>query len=361
MADHLRQPKSLVSTLFSVGIIAGAVWVLSPFLLSLLWAAIIAIAFWPLHNWVLGKVSGRPNSASLLTTLLVAVLLVGPMIALLLFAVNDVLNFTDFLLVADGVGVHAPVWLKEVPVLGRFLEDQWQFYIATPDQLSVALKESLTSSLSVVQTTAQTLLVELLERVATLFFALWVLFFFFRDGVRLSGTLNRIGNDWLGRRWHPYVIHLPSAMRASVNGLVIVSFAEAVLLASLYFMCGVPGAVLFGTFTAVIAFVPMAAPAVLAVVAMVLFTAGNSGASIALFVVGTIVVLFADYLIRPMLIQDGTHLPFLAVLFGVFGGVIMLGIVGLIIGPVMLVLLVVFFDEASHIEEIVPRREEDTC
>jgi len=61
-----------------------------------------------------------------------------------------------------------------------------------------------------------------------------------------------------------------------------------------------------------------------------------------------LVVLIADYLVRPLLIQGGTHLPFLAVLFGVFGGVITMGIVGLIIGPVLLVLLVVFFDEASH-------------
>jgi predicted PurR-regulated permease PerM len=81
---------------------------------------------------------------------------------------------------------------------------------------------------------------------------------------------------------------------------------------------------------------------------MILFLSGNGADAVVLITVGMLVVLIADYLVRPLLIQGGTHLPFLAVLFGVFGGVITMGIVGLIIGPVLLVLLVVFFDEASH-------------
>lgn len=360
MADPLRQPKSLVSMLFTVFIIAGAIWVLSPFLLSLLWAAIIGLAFWPMHGWMIRKSANRPTSAALLSTLLVALLLVGPMIGLLIFALGDVLSLTAFLATADSNGHPEPPWLRNVPLVGGYLHDKWQLYLSRPDQISLVLQDSFTNRLNVVQETAQTLLVDVLERVATLFFALWVLFFIFRDGPRLATTVNRIGNQWLGRRWSPYVSHLPSAMRASVNGLVIVSFAEAVLLAALYAMCGVPGAVLFGTFTAVIAFIPMAAPAVLAVVGVMLFTAGDSAAAIGLVVAGILLVMVADYLVRPLLIQDGTHLPFLAVLFGVFGGVITLGIVGLIIGPVMLVLLDVFFDEASHIERLAGNIDEDS-
>ena len=55
----------------------------------------------------------------------------------------------------------------------------------------------------------------------------------------------------------------------------------------------------------------------------------------------------ADYVVRPVLIQGGTALPFLAILFGIFGGVGTMGIVGLIIGPVLLVLLLVLFREAA--------------
>ncbi|MDX1668230.1 MAG: AI-2E family transporter, partial [Limnobacter sp.] len=213
---------------------------------------------------------------------------------------------------------------------------------------SALLRDVLTQRLGFVQGTASAVFLELLGRVATLFFSLWVLFFFYRDGSSISIRMNKIGSDWLGPRWKPYVAQMPPALRAAVNGLVIVSFAEAVILSILFALCGVYAPVLLGTVTAIIAFIPMAAPGVLALVGMILFLSGEGAAAIVLISVGTLVVMVADYLIRPLLIQGGTHLPFLAVLFGVFGGVITMGIVGLIIGPVLLVLLVVFFDEASH-------------
>lgn len=348
MAEHLKQPKSLISMLFTILILVGAAVVLSPFLLAILWAGIIATAFWPLHCRIRAKFPGRPNAAAFVSTLVVAFLLVGPMIALIVFMVLDVLEITNFLRQADNAGVAVPDWLPQIPLLGELLVQSWKEYLAVPKQISGLLRETLTQRLGDVQGTASAILLELFGRVATLFFALWVLFFFYRDGSAISIRMNRIGTDWLGQRWKPYVSHMPPALRAAVNGLVIVSFAEAAILALLFAACGVYAPVLLGAITALIAFIPMAAPGLLAVLGMILFLSGDAAQAIVLVSVGMVVVLVADYLIRPLLIQGGTHLPFLAVLFGVFGGVITMGIVGLIIGPVLLVLLVVFFDEASH-------------
>lgn len=348
MAEHLKQPKSLISMLFTILILAGAAVVLSPFLLAILWAGIIATAFWPLHCRIRARFPGKPNGAAFLTTLVVALLLVGPMIGLIVFMVQDVLQITDLLRRADESGVAVPGWLPRIPLLGEMLAMAWRDYLSVPNQVSSLLRDTLTQRLGDIQGTASTILLELLGRVATLFFALWVLFFFYRDGSSISIRMNRIGTDWLGQRWKPYVSHMPPALRAAVNGLVIVSFAEAVILSVLFYACGVYAPVLLGTVTALIAFIPMAAPGLLAVLGMVLFLNGQAGDAIALITVGMLVVLVADYIARPLLIQGGTHLPFLAVLFGVFGGVVTMGIVGLIIGPVLLVLLVVFFDEASH-------------
>ncbi|OCY13359.1 MAG: hypothetical protein BEV12_24030 [Microcystis aeruginosa CACIAM 03] len=97
MAEHLRQPKSLISTLFTVLILVGAAIVLSPFLLAILWAGIIATAFWPLHCRIRARFPGKPNGAAFLTTLVVAFLLVGPMIGLIVFMVQDILEITTFL------------------------------------------------------------------------------------------------------------------------------------------------------------------------------------------------------------------------------------------------------------------------
>jgi len=188
---------------------------------------------------------------------------------------------------------------------------------------------------------------DLTSRLATLFFALWILYFFYQDGKAISAWLNQIGYKWLEKRWPSYVFQLPEAMRAAVNGIVIVGFAEAILLSALLYACRVPSAVTLGVITAVIAFVPMAAPLLLAVIGFFLFAQGNVAAGISVFTIGTLIVMLADYLVRPVLIRGGTELPFLAILFGIFGGVGTMGIVGLIIGPVLLVLLLVLFREAA--------------
>ena len=194
---------------------------------------------------------------------------------------------------------------------------------------------------------AQGVFLDLTSRLATLLFALWVLYFFYQDGRAISAWVNQIGYRWLEKRWPSYVFQLPDAMRAAVNGIVIVGFAEALLLSLLLWACGVPSAVTLGVIIAVIAFIPMAAPLLLALIGFVLFAGGSPALGIVVFALGTIIVMVADYVVRPVLIQGGTALPFLAILFGIFGGVATMGIVGLIIGPVLLVLLLVLFREAA--------------
>ncbi|MFN7834261.1 MAG: AI-2E family transporter [Burkholderiaceae bacterium] len=348
MATHLNQPRSLVSTLFTVAILAGGLFVLSPFLLAILWAGIIATAFWPLHCGIRSRWPDRPNLAALCSTLVVAFLLVGPMIGLLLFMINDVINVTVFLLTADSQGVPVPEWLQGIPLAGKFLSARWDEYLAMPDQLSALLREAISSKLTLIQGAAQTILLELLGRGATLFFALWVLFFFYRDGESFAERLNTIGQDWLGARWLPYISQMPMALRAAVNGLVFVSFAEAALLSALFALCSVPSPVLLGSLTALIAFIPMAAPLLLTLLGGLLLASHAVAAGVVVIVIGNLIVLSADYVFRPLLIQGGTNLPFLAILFGVLGGVFMLGIVGLVIGPVLLVLFAVFINEASQ-------------
>jgi predicted PurR-regulated permease PerM len=345
--------RQIVSILFTCIILAGAFVVLSPFILAIIWAAIIATASWPLHQWSLQRCGQRASLAALLTTGIISVLLVGPTVLLVFFVTQDVISITHYLIHANAVGEPAPLWLARLPVAGDQLLPLWQRYLAQPAQLSGVLDATMAARLSVIQETAQVLLLNLTGRVATLFFALWVLFFFYRDGWHLTAQFNRIGYKWLDRRWPAYVHQVPDALRAAVNGLVIVGFGEAVLLSVLFWACGVPSAVLFGVATAVLAFVPMAAPLLLGVLGLIMFASGATFAGVALVVVGLIIVLGADYTIRPMLIQGGTQLPFLGILFGIFGGVVTMGVVGLIIGPVILVLLMVFFREAAIDEESV--------
>lgn len=349
IGSQMPPAKLLVSILFTASILFGAFVVLSPFILAILWAAILAVATWPLHEAIGKRLDGRSALSAAVSTTLVLFFLVGPMALLLVFLSQDVYTAASYLIEADTYGKPVPAVLGKLPFGGDYLTALWEKYLAQPKRLS----EILEAQLDVIRNAAQTVFLDLTSRLATLLFALWVLYFFYQDGKAISAWVNQIGYKWLERRWPSYVFQLPDALRAAVNGIVIVGFAEALLLSLLLWICGVPSAVTLGVVIAVIAFIPMAAPLLLGVIGFILFAGDAPVAGIAVFAVGTIIVMVADYVVRPVLIQGGTELPFLAILFGIFGGVGTMGIVGLIIGPVLLVLLLVLFREAAIDERSV--------
>jgi predicted PurR-regulated permease PerM len=53
---------------------------------------------------------------------------------------------------------------------------------------------------------------------------------------------------------------------------------------------------------------------------------------------GVILVHPIDNVIRPLVISNVTHIPFLLVMFGVLGGLAAFGLIGLFLGPVILAL-----------------------
>jgi predicted PurR-regulated permease PerM len=341
---NLPPAKLLVSILFSAGIIAGAFVVLSPFMLAILWAGILAVATWPMHESIRRRLGPkRDYLAASISTIVVLLFLVGPMALLVVFLSQDIYTAAAYLIDADTYGKPVPSVFSKIPFGGDYLVQLWEKYLSQPKHLSMVLENQL----DILRDAAQTVFFDLTSRLATLFFALWVLYFFYQDGRAISAWLNQLGYKWLEKRWPSYVFQLPDAMRAAVNGIVIVGFGEAILLSALLYACRVPSAVTLGVVTAVIAFIPLAAPLLLAIIGFFLFAQGNVAAGISVFVIGTLIVMVADYFVRPVLIRGGTELPFLAILFGIFGGVGTMGIVGLIIGPVLLVLILVLFREAA--------------
>ncbi len=339
---------TLVSVLFSCLILLATFIVLQPFLLSLVWAAVIVITTWPMHLKIRARLNGRGALAAGCSTMVVALALVVPMIVLLVYAAEDVRSIVSFLIHANESGAAQPSWLGNVPLAGELLTAKWQQYLGSPNQLT----DLFPARLGYLQSLVQSGLVEMASRVAMLFFALWVLFFFYLEGDRLITRISFIGFKWLKSRWPSYIYHIPPAVRSAVNGLVLVGLAEGVLISLILAITGVRSAVLLGALTAVLALVPLAGPLLLGLVGTFLVAQGSPLSGAFVFVLGSTVLILADYMLRPRLIKGSTALPFLAILFGIFGGIAAMGILGLIIGPVILALFMVLLREASIDESV---------
>ena len=76
-----------------------------------------------------------------------------------------------------------------------------------------------------------------------------------------------------------------------------------------------------------------------------LLLSGHIGAGLGLLAWGAIVVHPIDNILRPLLISSATDIPLLIVLFGVGGGLLAFGMVGLFLGPLILTVLLAIWRE----------------
>jgi predicted PurR-regulated permease PerM len=188
-----------------------------------------------------------------------------------------------------------------------------------------------------------------LHRLIDVGFAFLCLFFFYKDGHALQGQTAAIGAHLIGaQRWTLYALKVPTAVRATVNGLVLVGLAEGVLLGIGYQFAGVPSAVLWAAATGVLAIIPFGAPLAFGAVALLLLYQGNTMGAVAIVALGAVVLFVADHFVRPTIIGNATKLPFLAVLLGILGGVETLGLIGLFVGPVAMTLFVTLWHEEKR-------------
>ena len=301
-------------------------------------------ATWPLRQILVSRDLGETAIASLLT-LAIAAFLVVPLIGIGFEAAQERATIAQWLHDIRQNGLTAPDWLSHLPFVGDRLAIWWEANLGQPEAASVLVGRIGNSGmLSLTRTVG----LELVHRVMILIFSLLALFFLYRDGPRILKQAVVISDRLWGPSGALLGRHFVSAVRGTINVLVLVGLAEGVLLGIAYAAAGLPHPVLLGLATAVLATVPFGAPVVFVACGMVLLVQSQATAGIVLIAFGSVIVFVADHFVRPILISGSTRLPFLWVLLGIFGGLETFGLVGLFLGPAIMSVLVEIWRDASH-------------
>ena len=338
--------KEVISIALTISIVALALFIVHRFIPSMLWAGIIVIATYPLYKRWLRVFGDRHNLAALLFTTILALILIVPLSWLVTVLVQDLQLFINYLQQINREGGQAPVFIRDFPFIGSDLVTYWDENIAQPGNLKSFLS-NMHLSLTPASYYIKQVGIDLAHRGFQLGFTVLSLFFFYRDGDKLFQQINYIGESCLGARWFRYADRLPSALRATVNGTIAVGIGVGILMGVCYGLVHFPAPTLLGFITAFAAMIPFVVPIVFVAVALVLFAAGNMIAAIIVLVWGTIVMFVADHFVKPVLIGGAIQLPFLAVLFGILGGVETIGLLGLFMGPIIMVLFITLWQESQ--------------
>ena len=338
--------KELISMSLTVGILALALFIIHRFIPSLVWAAVIVIATYPLYGRWRRFFGKQHNLSALLFTTVMALMLIVPLSWLVGVLVKELQLFINYLQLINREGGASPQFIQEFPLVGHELVKYWDANIAHPGNVKNILT-NLHLSLTPASYYIKQVGTNLAHRGFQLGFTILCLFFFYRDGDVLFKQINDVGEFCLGKRWYRYADKLPSALRGTVNGTIVVGIGVGILMGICYVLVGFPAPTLLGFVTALAAMVPFVVPVVFTIVAMILMASGSLISAVVVIAWGTLVMFVADHFVKPALIGGAIQLPFLAVLFGILGGVETLVLLGLFMGPIIMVLFITLWQESQ--------------
>ena len=315
-----------------LGILLLTFTVLQPFIVPLIWGAILAYVSWPMHLRILKFCGGRSSVASLITTILVTIIIVVPLVWLIMLLRTEAVVAYGEVQAFLATKPVLPQAIRDLPWVGGQAQDLLNQLAADPK----ALREQFVLLMEQSSLEVSRLIGGVGRNVAKLFFAVFSMFFLLRDGPRLMREARAVLGGILGPRVHDYLDAAGYTTQAVVYALMLGALAQGVAAGIGYWIFGVQAPALMGAVTVMIALIPFGAPMVWGSLAAWALVRGELFDGIGLILWGLILVSWVDNIVRPLVISNATRMPFLLVVFGVLGGVLAFGLVGLFIGPVLL-------------------------
>lgn len=323
------------------------------FLMAVLLAGILASLAHPVYRRILGWVRGRRSLASFLTLALIVLVVILPLGALLGVVTSqalkvgntiagqvpgDIQNLQQLQDWFTGLPLfrEVQVWVQGLPFADQLAIDK-QAVTAKVAQLVQWLSGFLINSLSAATTGT-------LHFLFMLGIMLYSMFFFLIDGGRLVDLILYYLplEDHEERR---LLDKFRSVTRATLKGTAVIGLLQGGLAGLAFAVVGIPSAVFWGTVMVVLSIIPGIGTALIWVPAVIVLAAGGQWAQgIGLAVFCGLVVGSIDNVLRPRLVGQDTKMPDLLILLATLGGILMFGLLGFIIGPIVAALFVTVWE-----------------
>jgi predicted PurR-regulated permease PerM len=347
MKDAIPFSRRIVPWLALGGLLLLAFMVIAPFLAPIAWAGVLAYASWPVATRIRSWCSNRDTQSATLTTVLAALTLFLPLIWLIWLAQQELSHAYPALQAFMAHPPAVPETLRGVPWLGEWLVEQQAALAANPQAASSVIKAWLSAHSSNITTLAGGVGRNLVK----LIIVVVVLFFFYRDGARIVRELRHVLERFIGTQAHDYLYAVATTTRAVVYGILLTALVQGIVAGLGYWVAGLASPVVFGVLTMILALIPFGTPLAWGAAGFWLLMQGETGAAIGVWIWGALVVSQLDNFLRPLFISSVSPIPFLFVLFGVLGGLLAFGLVGVFMGPIILaVTWAVWREWTSHLE-----------
>ena len=306
--------------------------IVKPFVLLILWGAIIAVAIYPLFLKFSSLLGNSEKLAATLMTLIALAMLITPTVMLSGSAIESSQALAEQL-EAGTLRIPPPSdKVRDWPLIGQKTYEAWNLASRNLEaaiskfstQLSALGKYALSAAAGAGAT--------VLQFVISIIIA-GVLLVYAGSGTRAVERLSvRLIGGEAGRKFADMA---GATIRSVAQGVLGVALIQAILAGLGLVVMGVPYAGLLTLAVLLLAIVQLPTIIVLAPVILYVFSTAATVPAV-LFTIWSLLVGISDSFLKPLLLGRGLDVPMPVILLGAIGGMIMSGIIGLFVGAVVL-------------------------
>ncbi|GGP22315.1 AI-2E family transporter [Silvimonas iriomotensis] len=332
--------RRLLDVFIQAGLIAALAafcyQIFGPFMTLMLWAVILAVTLFPLHQMVVRKTGCSQGRAATLIIILGIVLIFVPMVLLSSSLADAITNSIDLIKNNTLTIPLPPDSVESWPIIGKKVHGLW--YAAATD---------LPGLIQSYQPKMGDLARKALGFVAGIgggllkFFASFI----------IAGVIMAFGHEGhqsaraIGRRFggaekgEAFVVLSTATIRAVAQGVIGIAFIQATLLGVILLVAQIPFAGVLAIIALILGIAQL--PALLVSLPAIAYIWMSGAYSTLLAIFYSVLLLLAgavDNVLKPLMLGRGVDAPMPVVLMGALGGMVSGGILGMFVGAVMLAL-----------------------
>ena len=308
--------------------------VFSPFMNMMLWALILAVTLYPLHQRFAARLGGKQGKASTLLVLLGILLIVAPTVAMVSSLGDSVSALVDKV-ENNTLVIPAPsADIANIPLVGAKLHAIWQKASMDLPSLIISYKPQLGDLAKQVVGMLASMGGGLLGFVASFIVAGIMMAWGAPGAVSANRIAIRITDE---RKGNALTKLCTSTIRAVAQGVIGVAFIQALLAGIIMSLAGIPAVGIFFILALILGIAQVPVILVTGPIIAYMWMAGDHGTLVnIIYSVLLVIAGMADNVLKPLLLGRGVDAPMPVVLIGALGGMATSGILGMFIGATML-------------------------
>jgi predicted PurR-regulated permease PerM len=304
---------------------------IAPFITLVIWAVVLTVALYPIYAWLARVLGGRQKLSALLITLVMLLIVVGPVGLLIAGLVDWMATLVGKLASGNFQVPQLPETIQNLPIVGAQIHEFWVLASTNlADALSGIGPQLVDASKAVLGSIAGLGGSMLAFAVSSIIAGC-----LFVPGPKLAHAAGQFAERIIARRGRAFVEMAGATIRNVSRGVIGISLLQSLLIGIGLIAAGVPAAGPLAIACLVLAIIQIG-PGIVVIGVLIWSWSTQDTLTAGLLTAWMIPAMFGDNVLKPMVMSKGLTVPMLVILIGVIGGTLAYGLIGLFLGPIVL-------------------------